>query len=133
MRKIDSTMSSSNPNNLTLTQSEKDTVIAIRLCCSFLSLFGSLFIIGSMIMFGRLKRMASRLIFCLTICALLEAFANVFSVGVYGNEIAESGLYSMCTHNVHVSFQFVFWMYWQCVDCQDDSFTDHVLIVSHIF
>lgn len=85
---------SNNPNNLTLTQHEKDVVITVRLLCSFLSLFGSVFIMGSMVMFGRLKRMASRLIFCLTICALLEAFANVFSVGVYGNEIVESGRYS---------------------------------------
>jgi len=46
---------------------------------------------GSMVLFGRLKHMASRLIFALTVCALLEAFANVFSVGVYGNEIPESG------------------------------------------
>lgn len=83
---------SANPNNLTLTQSEKDTVIAVRLFCSFLSLFGSVFIVGSMIMFGRLKRMASRLIFALTVCALLEAFGNVFSVGVYGHELEESGV-----------------------------------------
>jgi hypothetical protein len=44
-----------------------------------------------MIMFQRLRRMASRLIFCLTLCALLEAFGNVFSVGVYGHELQESG------------------------------------------
>eukprot|EP01127_Copromyxa_protea_P022389 TRINITY_DN7_c0_g1_i9.p1 TRINITY_DN7_c0_g1~~TRINITY_DN7_c0_g1_i9.p1 ORF type:complete len:304 (-),score=42.40 TRINITY_DN7_c0_g1_i9:164-1075(-) len=78
-------------NNLTLTQQEKDVVITVRLVCSFLSFFGSLFIIGSMVMFQRYRRMASRLILALTVCALLEAFANVFSVSVYGQEQAEAG------------------------------------------
>lgn len=79
------------PDALTLTQHEKDMVIGMRLFGAFLSFFGSVFIMFSIIFFGRFKQMSTRLIFWLTLCNFGEAFGNIWSLWVYGQEEAREG------------------------------------------
>jgi len=70
---------------------QQDVVIGVRLTTSILTLIGSLFIIVSMLVFQRLKHMSARLIFSLTLSALLDSCANLLSFSIYEHEFEQQG------------------------------------------
>lgn len=75
-------MNDTNVMGLSLSQDQLQILFIIRTICSVLSLVGCLFIIGSMIVLQRFTQMSSRLVFSLTMSALLFAISNLISSGL---------------------------------------------------
>jgi hypothetical protein len=81
------------PIEILLTYGQKEILITIRIVVAFLSLFGSLFVLGCMIKFKKLFG-PQRLIMLLTICNLGDAVSSLLSFGTFFHESDRPGMIS---------------------------------------
>jgi len=70
-------------NTTDLQQHQQLIIIAARATTATLSLLGSVFIIGWMVLSGEIRNMATRLIFFLSLMFVIEAFSNILTIPVW--------------------------------------------------
>jgi len=75
---------------VTLTDDQQYAVVAIRMTISFLSIFGSLFIISSIILLKKYHQISARLLLGLTVSAFLDSFSNLLSIGIFKHEAQDA-------------------------------------------
>lgn len=97
----------SSPIDISLTKGQKTTIITIRLVLSFLSLFGSIFVIYLMMKFKQFNG-PQRLIFLLTICNLGEAITNLLSMLIFSHEVEYSSSFFI---NIGISLTLYYFHY----------------------
>lgn len=75
----------STPVEVALTHGQREVIVTIRIVMAFLSLFGSLFVIGCMIKFKKFQG-PQRLIMILTLCNMGDAISSLLSFGTFSHE-----------------------------------------------
>lgn len=92
------------PVEIILSLGQREIVVTIRLIMSFLSLGGSLFVIGSMIKYKK-HYGPHRLIMILTLCYLGEAVTNLLSFGTFSHEADRPGTTDLKTLHICSTFK----------------------------